>query len=113
MLIFEFMTVFVGYFKNNSETAAHVIITNIFIIMGSVYIGFSSFMSTRIGNLVGENNPGEIKVLLEKAVKLSLLIVYALYLILVIFQDPIIHFYSNDPEVARHIKPIIKLYCFL
>ena len=51
------MTLFVGAFQNTQQTAANVIVTTIYLIVASVYLGFSLFMVTRIGNLVGENSP--------------------------------------------------------
>lgn len=51
--VLEFMTLFVGAFQNTPQTTANVIVTTIYLIIAAVYVGFSFFMVTRIGNLVG------------------------------------------------------------
>lgn len=55
MFVFEFMMLFIGYFQNTPETTAHVIVTNVFVMIGAVYIGFTSYMGTKIGNHIGRN----------------------------------------------------------
>jgi Na+-driven multidrug efflux pump len=47
------MALYVGSFKNTAQTAAHVIVTNMNTLMVSPYLGFSLYMTTRIGNFIG------------------------------------------------------------
>lgn len=110
MFVFEFMLLYIGYFHNTPETTAHVIIVNVFVMIGSIYIGFTSYMGTKIGNHVGRNEPEKVKEILWKVMKLVLIIVYSCYLVLYFFQTQIISFYSDDPKVAYYIKPVIDLY---
>ena len=90
------MTLFVGAFHNSAETAANVILTTIYLIIASVYLGYSLFMVTRIGNLVGENSPKAIINLTKKVFKLSILFVYTIYILLYILQDHIFSFYYKE-----------------
>ena len=43
-------------------------------------------------------------------IKLVLFLLYFFYILLYIFQDSIINFYSDDPKVAYYIKPVIEFY---
>ena len=110
MFVFEFMMLFIGYFQNTPETTAHVIVTNLFVMIASVYIGFTSYMGTKIGNHIGKNRPHEIKAIFWRMTKMVLLIIYLLLLLLYLFEDSIIAFYSDDPRVAAYIKPVIRFY---
>lgn len=87
------MTLFVGAFQNTPETAANVILTTLYLIIASVYLGFSLFMVTRIGNLVGENAPKSILNLVKRVFKLTIIFIYTIYVFLYIFQDSIFSFY--------------------
>ena len=91
--VLEFMVLFVGAFQNTAETTANVILTTLYLIIASVYLGYSLFMLTRIGNLVGENSPRAILNLVKKVFKLTLLFVYTIYILVYIFQNSIFNFY--------------------
>jgi Na+-driven multidrug efflux pump len=65
-------------------------VTTIYLIVQSLYLGFSLFMVTRIGNLVGENSPKEIIALVKKVFILSIVSIYSVYIILYIFQNNIV-----------------------
>lgn len=96
IFIFEIMALYVGSFKNTAQTAAHVILTNIVTLMVSPYLGFNLFMTTRVGNFIGENRPGAIFLILKKIFKLSLIIIYCIYAFVMIFLDEIVSFYTQD-----------------
>lgn len=90
------MTLFVGAFQNTPETAANVILTTVYLIIASVYLGFSLFMVTRIGNLVGENSPKAILNLVKRVFKLTTVFVYSIYVVVYYFQDDIFNFYYRE-----------------
>ena len=109
IFVFQFMTVYVGSFKDIELAAAQVIVLNIFTFIVAVFVGTSSFIGTRVGNLIGLNRPQEIKSVFFMIFKLIIVMVYSLYVLLFIFQDSVISIYTQDPIVASHIKPIIIL----
>lgn len=104
------MALYVGSFKNTPQTAAHVIVTNINTLMVSPYLGFSLFMTTRIGNFIGENRPTAIFGIIRKIIKFSLVLVYIIYAIVRLFLEDIISFYTNDEAVAAYIRPPLKFF---
>lgn len=78
--------------------------------IGSIYIGFASYMGTKIGNHIGRNEPDKVQEILWKVLKLVVVMIYFCYFILYFFQAQIIRFYSDDPKVAYYLKPVIDLF---
>ena len=108
MFIFEILALYVGSFKNTAQTAAHVIVTNLNTLMVAPYLGFFLFMTTRIGNYIGQNRPDAVIGIIKKAVKFSIVLIYVIYALVMIFLDNIISFYSDDERVGEYIRPVLK-----
>lgn len=109
IFVFQFMTLYVGSYNNIAQSAAQIIINNIFTIIASIFVGISSYVGTKVGNLIGLNQPREIKSVLFKIIKLILFLMYSFYFFLYTFQDYILSIYTSDPLVVTYIKPLIKL----
>ena len=93
--------------------AAHVAISNICNIMISPYLGYSICCMTKIGNYIGQNKPIEIKQLIKAATILALISIYILQILLLIFEDTIVNFYTSEVEVHKYMFRIFRLWILL
>jgi Na+-driven multidrug efflux pump len=73
--------------------------------------GFSSAANTLVSYSIGRNNPGEVLPIIYKVLKLTILGVFALVIINIIFPELILLVYTNDKVLIANSLTSLYVVC--
>ncbi len=109
---FLILTLFAGY-MGVLETAAWTVGMNLITIAFMIGLGFSMAASVRVANYLGQNNPAVAASSGWTAIFLSGVSLGVIALLFVIFPEPLVRIYSQDPEVMKLAVPTILAAAFI
>ena len=87
------------------ELASSQILRSIFGIVGVGTWAMAATCNTMVSNIIGQGKQREVLYLIRKVAKLSLIYALCVSIILLVFSEPFLSLYRNDPALVAFAKP--------
>jgi putative MATE family efflux protein len=87
------------------------IIRSVYVVMLIPIWGFSAASNTLVSYTIGRNNPNEVLPIIYKVLKLTLIGVFVLVILNVVFPELILSIYTNDQSLIQQSLPALYIVC--
>ena len=108
--ISQFMTLYLGSFKINDQTAANVAITSLQFIIVAPHHEYSMYAITTISHIIGQNRPNKIREIIESTFVASFLTVFSMLFLTYIFKNQIAVYYFMTDSSHRYFFIFLNLF---